>query len=270
MHRIRRALAYLALATGLIAGIPSVAAAATTVSGQVVDGNTGLPITTFFPNPTISLVRQLPDGSVAVVDTQPTLAGMYSFSNVEAGQFRLRQEAPYAFYYFPPLANPGKLLTVDGNTPVVADWPLSRNGVVQGTSVISGTLRNMDPPNRPLTVGSVMLLQLEQQAPNGIFYPINDAWTTSTYSFTALGPGVYRIRQPGSAPPGYIVLDNPGPAAAVNGVDDVTLDWPLRATGAVLVSSPASSAWSIMLLVIVGVAATAVTYRRVSPTRIDG
>ena len=262
MHRIRRALAYLALATGLIAGIPSVAAAATTVSGQIVDGTTGLPITTFFPNPTISLVRQLPDGSVVVVDTQPTVAGMYSFPNVDAGQFRLRQEAPFAFYYFPPLANPGKLLTVDGKTPVVADWPLSRNGLVQGTSAISGTLRNMDPPNQPLTVGSTMFLQLEQKAPNGIFYPINDAWTTSTYSFTDLGPGVYRIRQSGGNPPGYIVLDNPGDAVTVSGANAATLDWPLRATDAVLVSSPASSVWSVALLVALGLGVAAIPRRR--------
>ena len=257
-RRARAFLGALALASliALALAVPLTASAASSISGVLRDQGTGVHIVS--GDVAMSLERL--DGRVWVLAaSQNATIGVYSFSGLEAGSYRLRQDTTSPYSYFPPKMNPGSAIAVDGVADVTSDWPLVRTGFGAGASVISGDV--IDDATGATVAGPTIWVSLDQLTPEGTWAHIADSFRNDgTYSFGALGSGRYRVRYQGKPPTGYEFRGyQTSPALTVDGTGDAGYDFRLWSQSTPV---PASSAWSLVLVVVGALGVMAVRSRR--------
>jgi len=263
----RRAAAYRSRPIALVSAVallfsfallaPSVALAASTLSGALRNADTNVAITV--ADVPMQLEKQQPGGGYASVDNQVAVAGAYTFSGLDAGQYRLVQAGTSPFSYFPPAQNPGVPFSVDGISDLTVDWSLVRTGFGQGDSVFSGQV--VDQASGSPIVGPTIWVSLDQKSPTGVWTHIIDSFDdTGGYSFGVLGPGEYRVRFRGAPPAGY-QRRVPGisPPALLDGTSAATHDWELWRA---ITTVPATSAWSLAFAATAAFAVLTVMVRR--------
>lgn len=208
---------------------PTTALAASTISGALRDAQTSALISG--ADVAMTLEQQPSGGIYSVSASQIATSGVYSFTGLASGTYRLLQTGVGPFGYFPPQQNPGPAILVDGVKDVTVDWPLTLTGFGGGVSTVSG--RILDSSSGTVILGSTTWVWLDQRAPDGTWSHIGDSFRTDgTYAFSLLGQGVYRVRFVGPPPAAYqLGASSTSYSLAVDGANDVAFDWMMLGSG---------------------------------------